>query len=238
MRAQWLNDAIGGLDGVGCPVCRNKGYTAESRDGRIVCVECECMARRRSVARIEKSGLGDMLERYTFDSYQTPEPWQKTAKQKATDYLSDNSGKWFVAAGAVGSGKSHLCTAICGELLNAGLEVRYMLWRDDGGRIKAAVNDSAEYHRLLDPLKTVQVLYIDDFFKAKDGKPQSGDVNLAFELLNYRYNRTDLVTIISTELTVEQILDVDQAVGSRIYQRCKEYYLKITGSGKNWRLRR
>ena len=34
---------------------------------------------------------------------------------------------WFVTTGRSGAGKTHLCTAICGELLHRGLPVRYML---------------------------------------------------------------------------------------------------------------
>lgn len=235
-RVQWENATPGSLPGEYCPACLNKGYIRERQDGRTISVECRCMAKRKSLRRIQKSGLGDMLERYTFQAYQTLDKWQQEAKKRALSYLSDHEGKWFVAAGAVGSGKSHLCTAICGELMNAGMEVRYMLWRDEVRRIKALANDS-EYNKLVGPLKSVPVLYIDDFFKAKDGEVSAGDVHVAFELLNTRYNRKDLVTIISTELTIDQILNIDQAVGSRIYERSKDYCLRIVGADKNWRLR-
>ena len=241
-RAQWANETIGSLPGPHCPGCNDKGYIFERRGVELVSVECCCMKKRRSIWNMKKSGLGDMLERYTFDRFQTLEPWQQAAKQSALDYLSDHAGKWFVATGNPGSGKTHLCTAICGGLLNAGLEVRYMLWRDSATRIKAVVNDSEAYSDLLEPLKRVQVLYIDDFLKsAKDdrgnAKVTAGDFNLAFELLNARYNSEKLVTIISTELSIEQILDVDEAVGSRIFERSKGYYLRFKGKGKNWRMR-
>lgn len=237
-RARWLNEMPGDLAGEYCACCKNRGFTTEARGTDLVRVECPCMAKRRSIDRLKKSGLGDMLERYTFSSYQTPHEWQKKAKGLARQYLSDCNGKWFVAAGAVGSGKSHLCTAICGELLNAGFDARYMLWRDDGGRIKAAVNDSDEYLRLLEPLKKVQVLYIDDFFKAGPKGVGDGDIHLAFELLNSRYNSRKKLTILSTERTIEEILNIDQGIGSRIYERSEGYYIRITGSEKNWRLRK
>lgn len=235
-RAKSLNERRGELEGEHCPRCLDKGYIAEVKDGVVKTSECVCMARRRSLARIRKSGLGDMLARYTFDAWQTPEEWQKKAYSKAQDYLQNGTGKWFVATGCVGSGKSHLCTAICGKLLNAGLEVRYMMWRDIGSRIKAAINDTEEYRRLLQPLKTTKVLYIDDFLKAGKSGVTQGDINLAFELLNYRYNDRKLITVISSELTIEQIMDIDEAVGSRIYERSRDYYLKFTGN-KNWRLK-
>lgn len=239
LRAQWGNVVAGTLGEADCPLCRNRGYTVRVDErGNLACVECVCMAQRRSRARMERSGLGGALKAYTFDAFQTEEPWQAEMKRRAQAFLGDCTGKWFAAMGSIGAGKSHICTAICGELLNAGKEVRYMRWRDDGGRLKAAVNDSGEYARLIGPLKTVDVLYIDDFFKTQKGRDvTTGDVNLAFELLDDRYQRRDLVTVLSSEKTIEEILDIDEAVGSRIYERCRDYYLRLTGR-ENWRLRK
>lgn len=239
LRTQWGNAVAGALEGPDCPLCLNRGYVVklDERGGQ-TCAECSCMGRRRSLQRIRESGLQGQLERCTFERFETPEPWQAAMKQKARAFLSDNRGKWFVAAGAVGSGKSHICTAICGALLNAGLEVRFMSWRDEGGRIKAAVNDNGEYTRLIEPLKRVRVLYIDDLFKTPAGSAVTqGDVNLAFELLNSRYMDPRLVTVISSEKTIEEMLNIDEAVGSRIYERSRDYYIRLAGQGMNWRLR-
>lgn len=235
LRADWGNAVKGEYD---CPLCGGKGYTVRADDsGNLASVECSCEAKRRSVKRIERSGLKDVLSSYTFERFQTVDTWQKEMKRKAQNFLSDNEGKWFAAMGSVGSGKSHICTAICKELLEAGKEVRYMLWRDESMKIKAAANDGEEYDRLIDPLKRVKVLYIDDLFKTQKGKEVTqADVNLAFELLNYRYVNRSLITVISSEKTIEEILDIDEAVGSRIYERCKEYYLRLSGK-PNWRLR-
>lgn len=195
------------------------------------------MTRRRSLKRIERSGLKDLLSTRTFETFRTVEPWQAEMKRKGQAFLTDNDGKWFAAMGAVGSGKTHLCTAICGELLNAGLEVRYIRWRNEGARLKSLVAARDEYERMIAPLKTVQVLYIDDLFKSQTGKELTqGDINLAFELLDHRYGDQRLVTIISSEKTVEEILTIDEAIGSRIFDRCRDYYLCLTGN-KNQRIR-
>lgn len=241
-QARWENEMDGTLSGADCAVCHNKGYVAIVRDREIVHRDCECMAKRRSVWRIQRSGLSELLERYTFDAYQTPERWQQLAKAKAKQFISDHNGKWFVASGISGSGKTHLCTAICGELMESGFDTRYMLWRSESVKLKAAVTDPEEYYELIEPLKTVPVLYIDDFFKA--GKDQrtgklkitEGDTHLAFDILNARYNDTSKITILSTELSVSEIMDVDMAVGSRIYERSKEYCIYVRGENNNWRI--
>ena len=81
-RAQKMADRVnaqkGRLTGYDCPACRNKGfveyvidtteqlgypsYTTGSR-------ECVCMAIRRSKWLLKESGLADLAERCTFDSY-------------------------------------------------------------------------------------------------------------------------------------------------------------------------
>lgn len=112
-----------------------------------------------------------------------------------------------------------------------------MLWRDVSTQAKAVVNDEAEYRRIVTPLKRVKVLYIDDLFKTGKGQnPTTGDVNLAFEILNARYNDTSKITLLSSELTMPLILNIDEAVGSRIYERSKHWYFDLTGK-QNWRLR-
>lgn len=239
LKVDAINETVGELGCFDCTVCKNKGYVAVLQDdGSVVCRECECMPRRRSLRQIEKSGLRPTLDIYTFDTYETPKPWQTKAKADAKKYLTDADGKWFLACGSVGSGKTHLCTAICGELLKAGIGVRYMLWRDEVGRLKACVNDNDEYNRLIKPLKKTRVLYIDDFFKTERGvKPTSADINIAFEILNSRYADRELITIISTEKSPEELLDIDEAVGSRVYERSRDYVVRIEGEGKNWRLR-
>jgi DNA replication protein DnaC len=193
---------------------------------------CTCRDARRAARRIEQSGLGDLLGRYTFEAFQTIDPWQKSAKELAENYARDKSG-WMVACGSVGAGKTHLCTAVCGKLLADGVAVRYMLWRDDAPRLKAAVTDGEEYERLIKPLKAAPALYIDDLFK---GAVSQADVNLAFELLNSRYNDAKKLTIISTEKSLEELLDIDEAIGSRIYERSRNCRIILRGN-KNWRLR-
>lgn len=235
-RAELLNRDPGHLTGYDCPECMNRGgFHRVDAEGRRYMEECRCMAIRRSMGYLRRSGLSDLAERYTFDAWENREPWQRKAAETAREYVRGKSG-WFVMAGSPGTGKTHLCTAVACALINDGVEARYMLWRDVATRAKAAVNDEEEYQGIVTPLKAVRALYIDDLFKTGKGQePTVGDVNLAFEILNARYNNIKLLTIISTEKTMEQMLEIDQAVGSRIYERSKGYYLPVEGK-KNWRL--
>lgn len=218
-------------DGYNCNLCKNKGYIIkleELEDGSFhqVCSDCKCVEVRNSIMRMKRSGLKDIIKDYTFDKFEDSEPWQKAVKTAAMEYAKNPEG-WFFLGGQSGSGKTHLCTAICREFLLAGKRVRYMLWRDDIVKIKGAVTDSEEYSKMIDEFKRVDVLYIDDLFKtgkAADNsvqKPTGADVNVAFEIINFRYNNPSLLTIISSELSEDELLDIDEAIGGRIYERAK-----------------
>lgn len=239
-----MNRTSGKLTGYDCPDCLNKGVIYRSDGQYITAYECHCMKIRRSIWNIEKSGIAGLIKKCTFDNFQTVEPWQKAFKDGALQFLNDHDGKWFYAGGQVGCGKTHICTAICGEMLKQGKAVKYMLWRDEVVKLKSVVNDDEEYARLITPLKTAPVLYVDDFFKTGDTddgrkkKPTQGDINVAFEIFNYRYINKDLITIISSERSIDDLLDCDEAVGSRIYQRTKDYCFYFRpDKAKNWRLK-
>lgn len=222
-----LND--GELKGVNCPECNNRGYISYTKNGCLYSKPCKCMSMRGALMLARKSGLDDIMKEYTFKSFSTPGDWERMAKEKAVDYVRNGSGKWFYISGAPGSGKTHLCTAICSALLKSGTEVKYVLWRDIAQKLKTSINDP-EYERLMDNLKRPQVLYIDDFLK---GTVSDADINRAFEIINARYNATSKRTIISSERDLSDVRHYDEAVGSRIVQRSKGYCLKTTG--KNWR---
>ena len=189
--------------------------------------ECECMNKRRNLRLLEVSGLADLVKRYTFDAWETNEPWKRKLLQIAWAYAECPSG-WFYLAGRPGTGKTHICTAICGKLmLKLGYTARYVLWRDFSVEAKSLVNDAEAYKALVEPLKRARVLYLDDFFKS-GSRPTAGDINLAFEIINARYNDLSKITIISSELIAEKLCQIDEALGSRIVERAGENYFNLT----------
>lgn len=144
------------------------------------------------------------------------------------------------------SGKTHLCTAVARMFLLKGKNVRYMVWMDESKKLKAIINDAESYNEQISAIKNADVLYIDDLFKT--GKDQNGnvmpptaaDVQLAIEILNYRYYNHCYATIISSERLLNEITDIDEALGGRIAEMtgdCK-YAINIArDKSKNYRLR-
>lgn len=192
------------------------------------------MVKRKSLRLLRRSGLEDLVRDSTFKSYQTPDEFSRRAKETALDYVQHGEDKWFYISGHPGCGKTHLCTAICRRLLGQNIPVRYFLWREDGPKLKTMVNNDADaYDRLMKEFVNVPVLYIDDFFK---GKVTDADLNLAFSLINARYNRRRKTrTIFSSERSIAEIRKLDEAFGGRIAERAEGYILNAPNNAINWR---
>ena len=205
-----------------CDKCRGRGEVARLQGGEFTVGQCECAIRFRSLARAKQAGFGGVYDRYTLDNYRTDTDWQRHLKAKAEEFLDGRAG-WFFLCGQSGSGKSHLTCAIARELLEAGKKVRYMRWRQDAPQLKALVNEREEYGRRMKELTGCNVLVIDDLFK---GKVTEADINLAFEIIDARYNDPKRMTVISSERDMPELLAIDEAVGSRIAERSKGFALQ------------
>lgn len=232
-------------DGFDCAQCQNKGYIMKvvQTDSiwELVQMTCICEKSRKSIRNLKASGLENVLKDYRFDNYIATETWQKAVLEKAKKYVNDEGQSWFFMGGQSGAGKSHLCSAVAIDLLRKGKEVKYMLWKSDSRKIK---NDNFDNGgTLIEYYKNVEILYIDDLFKvgkshgADIQRPTGGDINLAFEIINSRVAQKKK-TIISSESTLVDLFDIDEAVAGRIKQMCGEYCLNISkGEGKNYRKR-
>ena len=216
-----------------CTKCNNTGWIEIEKDGQIYMQECTCVKQRQSLARLERSGLSGLLDKYTFDLYKADYGFQKELLSKAKKYLNEKH-KWFVVLGQSGSGKSHICTALCGELLKQGHEVRFMSWLTESVKLKQNVNNSEIYEPLMEDYKNCEILYIDDFFKNEN--LSSADLRIANEIINYRCVANKR-TIISSERLVKDLIEIDQAVVGRMVEMAEEYLTELRGSEKNYRLR-
>lgn len=202
-----------------CALCLNRKQFAQWSDeeDRIIQIPCKCIQERKNIRRLRISGLQEKAESSTFELYKVNDEWQK--KLKETALLNVNCDNWFFLGGQTGIGKTHLCTAMCLELMKQSKDVFYMKWRDEIGKLRAFTN-TPESLQLIEKLKESQVLYLDDFFKTERGQvPTRADIQTAYEIINHRYNRK-LKTIISTELMIQDIIEIDEAIAGRIAELC------------------
>lgn len=241
--AKVFNSTPGKLTGYECDKCLNRGYLYRVKEGKtpfgqitydVVACKCECLKVRDEIRRMQNSGLQKLLKRYTFESYEVNTDWQAYVVNKANEYINKCSD-WFFYGGQPGCGKTHICTAIVGALLKKGKAPKYMLWQDDITKIKQASSNLEVYEALINSYKQAEILYIDDFFKTRRGDfVSTADVNATFKIINFRYNE-ELPTIISSELSLEQITQIDEALGSRISEMADPKIFIKPDKNKNYR---
>lgn len=237
-------------DGYDCPICLNRGLIARMVEQNGVYNDsyqyCACDEIRRQRMRLKKAGLLHMVDACTFDTYQTPNKWQAFIKETAQRFCQDDEHRFFFIGGQSGAGKTHICTAITAHYIYQGKRARYMVWFDEANKLKGLVTEPGEYAAVMDEIKQTEVLYIDDLFKPIKGAngqitpPSYADIRLAMEIINYRYNNHGLITIISGERPIDELISIDEALAGRISQLSKEggYCINLKkDSGKNWRLK-
>lgn len=205
-----------------CPDCKGKGFIAFAQDGNMVVRYCKCASEVKSRRRAQKAGLASLYDLYTLDTYTTSTPWQARLKEKAEAYIAGKRG-WFFLCGRSGSGKSHLTCAIARALIREGMAARYLMWRSDAPRLKAILRDQTDLEALRE-FTDAELLIIDDLWKGRT--VTDADINLTFELLNRRYNNLNALTLISTEKTLDEIIDIDEAIAGRIRERARGFTLK------------
>lgn len=239
--ADRYNASRGALKDMDCPKCLNRGNFMRIERTETgfneVYNPCECMVKRLSLARLRRSGLEEGVKRCRFDNYRASEAWQETVLDAARRYVAEDGDAWFFVGGAVGAGKTHICTAICGDLMER-MPVQYAVWPEELQKLKATQFDADEYSPRMQQLMNVDLLYLDDFLKIAAGKePSAADVRIAHELLNHRYVARKK-TIISSERYLGEIADIDQAIGGRIAERAKGYTLNLQRTrSKDYRMK-
>lgn len=228
-----------------CEKCHDNGWIEVDHETRTF-AKCECQIAREAEERLERSGLAEVVQIQTFDRFKVTNNLQRQMLDLGQRYLADalaarNSTRrpWLYIGGNPGSGKTHICTAVCGELLKRNIGVRYMQWVDEARRLKAAVNDD-DFEEYVSDYINVPFLYIDDLLKQKYASTPAfteADIKVAFTLLNARYLMNKPTIITSEWNLIDQLLPADEGVFSRIYERCKGYTLNIERNpANNYRL--
>ncbi len=198
-----------------CKKCSDYGYT---ETGAV----CSCLREALIKATIASSGMGLLLEKQSFDNFD-PERYDGKAKDtmKRTLELAKSYVKSFpkergnlLLIGKTGTGKTHISSAIAGEIIRSGYDVIYDSvqnivrdFEDEKFRSGYGVRDNPT-SRYLD----CDLLIIDDL-GTEFGSAFT--VSCLYNLLNTRQNRA-LATIISTNLSPEELAAKYE---DRIYSR-------------------
>ena len=222
-----------------CNKCSDTGIIIiESENSQPSSRECECQAEIRANRTWDNSGFDISQAKQTFSTYKVWNESSRQAKKVATEYYTNfkdiikERSNSIAFIGQVGCGKTHLSIALAVNFLKKGTPVVYMPYRDVITKLKQNMIDEVYYNKEMNKYKNAKVLLIDDLFK---GKINDTDKNIMFEIINYRYLK-NMPMIISSEKQAEDILDFDEAIGSRILEMCKSYTVEIQGRENNYRI--
>lgn len=224
-----------------CDKCNDTGWIEVDPVTRAV-KKCGCRLAREAEDRLRASGLAGALELQTFETFEVKTELQGKMKALGQQYVQDlfadkdNPRRpWLYIGGNPGSGKTHICTAVCGEVLKRNVGVRYMQWVDAARELKANINDE-DFEDLVADYINVSVLYIDDLLKQKYTDCPvftEADIKIAFTILNARYIMNKPTVISSEWDLVNQLLPADEGVFSRVYERSKAHRLTIDRNIRN-----
>ena len=237
---QRYNDSVGHLneeDGYDCPICKNRGFIMkivpdETGYPYEAASDCKCMRIRRNAKRLKRSGLAEWVDSKTFATFVTSEEWQMNMRDKALAYSESPSG-WLYVAGQSGAGKTHICTATCLKLIEAGKSVKYMLWSEIIHKLESTRFDDRR-EDYIDDIAKNDVIYIDDFLKCFD---KAKHLFLAFEFVNKMIIMKKML-IISSEMFYQEIAGIDEALGGRIAEQSKGHIIQIArDTNRNYRFK-
>ncbi|MGG1712500.1 ATP-binding protein [Bacillus licheniformis] len=206
--------------------------------------QCDCVRRKRIARLMAVSGITEEFEKLIFGNFKTEGKPKliKDAYDCAVEYFKDfekirgDRSNSIALLGQPGSGKTHLLTAIMNNLIKKkSVHCLYFPYVEGMGDLK---KDFDQLETKLDAMRKVEVLFIDDLFKpvyvtTSEGrikKPRATEwqIEQIQSIVNYRY-LNHLPLLVSSELTTDELLDIDEALGSRIHQMCRDYTVIIKG---------
>lgn len=220
-----------------CEKCRDLTFILEDN----IAIPCECRAIIEAENILKNSGISEEFRKKTFENFNYSSDYMKAqAYVKAKNYAhnideilkSNNKNNSIMFMGQVGSGKTHLSMSIANELMKKGIGVTYMPYREVITQIKQNMMDKEYYIKSVNRYKNAKILLVDDLFK---GGITNSDINIIFEIINHRYFN-NLPFIISTEKGKKELLEIDEAIGSRMIEMSKDYIIEMKGKKLNYRL--
>ncbi|MGC4378290.1 ATP-binding protein [Fictibacillus sp. Mic-4] len=240
-----------------CPNCRDKGFVIKNipdldENGNQktwpnglpkfieTLIDCECYRKRQSAHLMKFSEITEEFQKMTFSNFilEGKHELIHEAYQCAIDYykdydsIKDNRCNSICLLGQPGSGKTHLLTALSNNLIHKKqVSVLYFPFVEGFNDLK---NDFDRLEEKLTKMKRVDVLFIDDLFKTGATK---FEIQQMYAVINHRYLNHKPI-MVSSELNVDMLCDIDEALGTRIYQMSKDYTVVLEGDRKllNYRL--
>ena len=182
-----------------CKDCSDTGFINGTK-------MCHCFREALVKATIASSGIGDLIDKQTFDNFDLE--WYKDDSE-AYEAMRSN----LLLIGKTGTGKTHISTAIAREIISLGFDVVYdsaqnIISDFEADKFRSGYGTEPKSAKYLD----CDLLIIDDLGTEFQS---SFTVSCLYNLINTRHNR-GLATIISTNLSPDELV---KKYEDRIYSR-------------------
>ncbi len=218
-----------------CQICRDLTFIIKDNEA----IPCKCREINIVSDIIKNSNISTEFRNKNFENYKYNRNEDTlnafiNAKEYANRFeeIRNTNNHSILFLGQVGVGKTHLSLSIANQLINKSIPVYYMSYRESITKIKQSILDTQNYNREMNRYKNAKVLLIDDLFK---GSCTPSDINIMFEIVNYRY-LNKLPMIISSEKHTHDLLNIDEAIGSRLIEMARGNIVELKGKHLNYRI--
>jgi DNA replication protein DnaC len=222
-----------------CPKCKDLGLIfIDNNTAR----QCDCVLQIKIERLMRSSEITEEFRKLSFENFETVgkesiiiEAYNTAVSYyKKFDEIKNTRSNSIALLGQPGAGKTHLLMAIANRLITKKVvSVHYFPFVEGFNDLK---DDFDLLEEKIDRMKKVDVLFIDDLFKGRE-MPTPFQIEQMFAVINYRYLNHKPI-LVSSEKMMEDLLDIDEALGSRIKQMTKDFLVEIEGDRKllNYRL--
>jgi DNA replication protein DnaC len=216
------------------------GYIRINDEGIEVYKACQCLIKKRTERIFKASHITDGFANKTFEKFDLaylPNVVRDAHRcamkySDSFDKIRTSKQNSISLIGKSGAGKTHLLMAIANRLISKNVPLIYFPYVEGFNEIK---NDLDNLESRVSKLQRIDVLFIDDLYKGRKD-PTPFVIEQLFGIINYRY-MNNLPVLISSERFMNEMLDIDEAIGSRIFEMTRDFRVELSGADLNYRLR-
>lgn len=222
-------------------------------------VDCTCVKQRRIERLIVASEITPEFQKMGFKNFvveaKTPAvaEQRKVMRDMAVDYykafkdIKNTRNNSIALNGQVGSGKTHLLSAVANGLMRE-QQVPVMYFPFVEMLEAMSADNYAMKDEIVSKAQQVEVLFLDDLFKPTSSEVRGQIVTapratpfmqtVIQAIVNYRYLNNKPI-LLSCELDFVTLLDINEALGSRLFEMCSDYVMQIDSDAHlNYRMRK
>lgn len=235
-----------------CNICKDIYWVVEMDDEQLIALDdaernglkgtvrpCECEKKRQVERMFRTSHITEEFQKLGFQNFTIENRPLSViqARDAALDYLKqfdeirNTRCNSIALLGKPGCGKTHLLMAICNNLMRRNISVMYFPWVEGMNELKDKLD---KLEQKTDAMKNIEVLYIDDLYKGRRA-PTDWSLEQLFGIVNYRY-LNHKPTLLSCERDIDELCEVDEGIGSRLYEMSRNYtvLIKLTDEEKKY----